>query len=119
MFETEFEFVLPKGYLDEKGELHRKGKMRLATARDELNAMKNPKVRNNPDYASIVVLSSVITQLGSYQNITPEMLERLYTADFTFLQSFYQHINADEDAQIQVTCPHCGRTFLDKINFHF
>jgi len=31
-FRTEIEFELPKGYVDEDGNLHRRGVMRLATA---------------------------------------------------------------------------------------
>ena len=32
---TEFPFVLPRGYVDAAGTVHRDGVMRLATARDE------------------------------------------------------------------------------------
>lgn len=35
-FKTEYEFTLPKGYIDENGNLHRNGAMRLATAADEI-----------------------------------------------------------------------------------
>lgn len=119
MFENKFEFLLPKGYLDEKGDLHRKGIMRLATAKDELNAMRNPNVIKNPDYATIVLLSSVITELGPYKGLTLEMLEKFYTVDMNFLQNLYEYINRVEDLQIEVTCPHCSQTFLAKANFRF
>ena len=39
MMETVYDFTLPKGLVDGAGQVHRKGKMRLATARDEINAM--------------------------------------------------------------------------------
>ena len=42
MFQTEFEFVLPKGYVDENGNLHKNGIMRLANAGDEILLWKDP-----------------------------------------------------------------------------
>ena len=59
--QTEFEFELPKGYVDANGDLHRKGVMRLATAADEILPMRDPKVQQNPGYLSIILLSRVIT----------------------------------------------------------
>ena len=35
-FQTEFDFVLPKGYVDADGVLHKNGTMRLANASDEI-----------------------------------------------------------------------------------
>ena len=37
----EFEFILPWGFLDEHGELHRVGVMRLETALDELEPLRD------------------------------------------------------------------------------
>lgn len=53
--ETVFEFTLPKGYMDGNGELHKRGKMRLATAADEISATRDPRVLSNPSYLTIVV----------------------------------------------------------------
>jgi hypothetical protein len=36
MLQTEFEFTLPKGYVDAEGNVHREGAMRLALAIDEI-----------------------------------------------------------------------------------
>ena len=48
--QTEFEFVLPKGYIDDNGNLHREGSMRLATAMDEILPLRDPRVRrSSPD----------------------------------------------------------------------
>ena len=35
-FQTEFDFVLPKGYIDKDGNVHKEGTMRLANAADEI-----------------------------------------------------------------------------------
>ena len=59
--ETEFEFTLPKGYVDGNGEIHRNGRMRLATAGDEMRAQRDPRVLSNPSYLTIVLLAEVIT----------------------------------------------------------
>lgn len=116
-FQTIYDFTLPKGYVDEFGSIHRKGKMRLATAGDEIRAMQHPKVRQNPDYASFVVLASVVIELEGCDRITPEMIEHFYLPDMNFLQNMYQTINESETPTIHVVCPHCGKEFTDTINF--
>lgn len=116
ILQTEYEFTLPKGYVDAEGNLFREGIMRLATALDEIVPMRDLRVKENPDYASILVLSRVITKLGTV-TITPEVIESLYISDMNFLQNMYQTINEAEDPVIHVTCPHCGKRFTDTINF--
>ena len=116
-FQTAYDFTLPKGYVDEAGIVHRQGTMRLATAGDEIHAMQHPKVRQNPDYASFVVISSVITQLEGCDRVTPEMLEKMYLSDINFLQNMYQTIHESEIPTIHVVCPHCGKEFTDTLNF--
>ena len=77
--QTEFEFELPKGYVDANGDLHRKGVMRLATAADEILPMRDPKVQQNPGYLSIILLSRVITKLGTLPKINTRLIEGLFT----------------------------------------
>ncbi|MBF2064598.1 MAG: hypothetical protein IGS39_09295 [Calothrix sp. C42_A2020_038] len=96
MFKTEFEFTLPKGYLDSDGNLHRQGVMRLSTAIDEIAPMRDPRVKSNPAYATIIILSRVITRLGILTEITPLEVESFFTQDLSFLQDFYRHINGLE-----------------------
>lgn len=93
MIQTEFEFTLPKGYLDEDGNLHRKGVMRLARAIDEIVPLRDPRVKSNPAYATILILSRVIIRLGALESISPVMLENLFAVDLTYLQKFYRQIN--------------------------
>lgn len=93
MFQTEFEFSLPKGYDDGEGNLHRKGMMRLAKAVDEITPMRDPRVKANPAYATILVLSRVIVRLGALSDITPRIIEDLYAADLNYLYTFYRQIN--------------------------
>ena len=73
---TEFEFELPRGYLDENGELHKKGVMRMATAADEILPLRDPRVVSNPAYLTIILLSRVITSLGTLTNIRPDVYKR-------------------------------------------
>jgi hypothetical protein len=93
MFQTEFEFTLPKGYLDGEGNLHRRGVMRLAKAIDEIVPLRDPRVQANPAYATVVILSRVVTQLGALEMIGPDIIENLYTADLDYLYDLYQQIN--------------------------
>ena len=93
MFETEFEFTLPKGYLDPEGNLHRQGVMRLSTAIDEISPLRDPRVKANPAYATIIILARVIKCLGALSEITPAIVENLFSQDLEYLQNFYRRIN--------------------------
>lgn len=117
MLQTEYEFTLPKGFLDEEGKLHRQGRMRLASAMDEIEAAGDLRVKANADYLSVVLLSRVVTSLAGVEQITTGMIEKLYTADFSFLQNLYETINNAEEPMIEVQCPHCGKKFTDTLNF--
>ena len=108
---TEFEFELPKGYVDENGEIHKKGVMRLATAADEILPLRDPRVVNNPGYLTIILLSRVITSLGTLQHIRPATIEKLFSADLAFLQNMYQTINSMDTLTETCVCPHCGDPF--------
>jgi hypothetical protein len=96
MFATEFEFTLPKGYLDSEGNLYRKGVMRLSTAIDEIAPLRDPRVKANPAYATIIILSRVIIQLGASSEISPAMVENFFAQDLNYLQDFYRYINGLE-----------------------
>jgi hypothetical protein len=115
--QTVFDFELPKGFVDENGELHKRGKMRLATAGDEIGAMRDPRVISNPSYLSIVVLANVITEIEGVPDVPASLVERLYTADLAYLQDMYQRINDIEPPTVPVVCPECGHTFEAPVNF--
>ena len=117
MFETEFSFVLPKGYVDRNGSLHREGKMRLATAADEIIPLRDPRVQQNPGYLTIILLSRVITSLGEMPTVDTRVVEGFYTTDLAFLQDFYQRINQVEIPVYRTVCPHCGEEVEVPVNF--
>ena len=112
-----YPFRLPRGDVDVEGTLHREGQMRLATAGDELSALRDPRVKADESYMNPLILSKVITMLGTLPEVTPEVIEGLFIADMEFLQDMYDTINKADKPQIQVTCPHCGKQFVDTINF--
>ena len=108
---TEFPFTLPHGLVDPEGTVHREGAMRLATAFDEIEPLKDPRVRANPGYLVIILLTRVIIRLGALEQLNTHAVERLYAADLAFLQDFYQRINQNGHSRVQVTCPHCDGEF--------
>ncbi|MCA1702730.1 MAG: hypothetical protein LC808_05445 [Actinobacteria bacterium] len=108
---TEFSFVLPRGYVDESGTVHRSGVMRLATARDELVPLRDDRVRENPPYLSVVLLARVITRLGTIEDIHGGIVEDLFASDLAFLQDLYKRINAEGHTRAAVTCPSCRHDF--------
>jgi hypothetical protein len=108
---TQYAFTLPRGYVDASGAVHREGVMRLATARDELEPLRDPAVRENEAYLTVLLLARVILRIGDQTIITPELVEGLYAADFDHLQRLYERINSDSEAVGQVDCPSCGIAF--------
>jgi hypothetical protein len=110
---TVFEFELPRGYLDSAGVLHKTGAMRLATARDELLPLYDDRVRSNPAYLTVVLLSRVITRLGTLvdDEVRASVVENLFASDLAFLQDLYRRINTEGHSKAAVTCPACGERF--------
>ncbi|MGH3549649.1 MAG: hypothetical protein ACRDQU_16380 [Pseudonocardiaceae bacterium] len=108
---TEFSFMLPRGYVDESGTVHRSGVMRLATARDELVPLRDDRVRENPPYLSVVLLARVITRLGTIDSIHAGIVEDLFASDLAFLQDLYKRVNAEGHTRAAVTCPSCRHDF--------
>lgn len=110
---TEFDFELPRGYVDPSGVVHRSGVMRLATAKDELLLTMDDRVRLNPAYMTVTLLSRVITRLGSLADheINPGVVENLFASDLAFLQDMYRRINQEGHTHASVTCPSCTHQF--------
>lgn len=99
---TEFAFTLPRGYLASDGSVHRRGVMRLATARDEIEPLRDPRVQGADDpYLTIIVLARVITELGTLSAVTPREIENLFAADLAFLQDLYGVINFGGPADVR------------------
>jgi hypothetical protein len=108
---TEFDFSLPRGYVDGEGEVHREGRMRLATARDEILPQRDPRVRENDAYLTVILLSRVVTRLGSITQVTPATIEGLFASDLAFLQDLYRRVNSEGSTQVGVVCPNCKHEF--------
>lgn len=112
MLQTEFEFTLPKGYVDQHGNLHRDGVMRLASAADEIAPLQDPRVQRNEAYLSIILLSRVIQKLGDLPDVNPSIVEKMFAADVSYLQELYERINGNGHTQMGVTCPHCNASIV-------
>jgi hypothetical protein len=108
---TEFAFVLPRGFVDDSGTAHRDGVMRLATARDEILPQRDPRVRENEAYLTVLLLSRVVTRLGTLTAINAGTIEGLFASDLAFLQDLYRRINQEGTTQVAVTCPACAHHF--------
>lgn len=113
--QTEYEFTLPKGYIDEEGNVHKTGVMRLATAADEILPQKDPRVQSNPAYLTLILLSRVVTKLGSLSDVNPRVIEELFLEDLTYLQELYQRVNGNGELTLKAKCSNCGEEV--KVNF--
>ena len=112
---TEYEFTLPKGYIDKEGNLHRKGVMRLASAKDEITPLSDPRVARNKAFMIVVLLARVITRLGTIDSMNTGIVENLFAADLRYLEELFNRINEDE-VSVRVKCPECGATFDKEFN---
>ncbi len=106
-FQTEFEFTLPRGYVDSHGNLHRHGLMRMATAMDEIVPLRDHRVQANQAYLVIILFSRVVVRLGELPAVTVETIENLFAADLTYLQNLYRQINENGTSKLSVPCSAC------------
>jgi hypothetical protein len=110
MLQTEHEFTLPMGFIDNDGSLHTAGVMRLATAGDEILPQRDERVRANPAYLTVIILSRVVTRLGDLQQINTGTIEKLFAADLEYLQDLYNTINQIAVDGVTVTCDRCAES---------
>jgi hypothetical protein len=109
--QTEFAFELPRGYVEPDGTVHRHGVMRLATARDEILPLRDPRVQDNVAYLTVILLSRVVTGLGTLASISTGTIEGLFAADLAFLQDLYRRVNQEGHTRAAVSCPACQCEF--------
>ena len=109
--QTEFDFILPRGYVDGAGQVQRHGRMRLATALDEIESWQDLRVQANEAYLTVVLLSRVVTSLGNLPAVTPQVIAGLFAVDLVYLEDLYQRLNNPEPVVIGAICPHCSSQF--------
>lgn len=114
--QTEFEFTLPKGYIDKDGNLHRTGIMRLANAKDEILPLQDPRVQRNEGYHIVILLSRVLVRLGDVRDMNPSVIENLFASDLAYLQTFYNQINGNGKSVYPAVCPQCDQRFEIELN---
>jgi len=110
--QTSFEFVLPRGYVDADGVVHREGTMRLATARDELLPLLDPKVKEHEAFMTLLLLGRVVTRLGTLPRVDDQVIGGLWATDLAFLQDLYRRINTEGTTMAEVACPSCSTQFM-------
>jgi hypothetical protein len=113
--QTEFEFTLPKGYVDDDGTLHKQGRMRLATAADEIQPLQNPQVQSNSSYLTVVLLARTVTELGSLESVDETVVQNLFVSDLEYLQAMYERINNSGINAVDTVCPDCGEDFTVEV----
>lgn len=111
ILQTQFDFTLPRGFVDGEGQLHRNGCMRLATALDEVEIVQDPRVQANASYLPILLLGRVIVQLGTLTAVTPEIIAALFASDMVYLQDLYLRLNGTERVVVGAICPSCSTQF--------
>jgi hypothetical protein len=108
---TEFDFILPRGFVDGEGRTHRTGSMRVATARDELLPLMDARVRENQAYLTVVLLGRVVTRIGDLPTVNDTVIENMFASDVAFLQDLYRRVNTEGHTTAAVHCPSCEHEF--------
>jgi hypothetical protein len=76
--------------------------MRLATARDELEPLRDPTIAGPDDpRLTILVLARVIERLGDIELVTAHEIQDLFAVDLAYLQDFYGVINFGSEEDIE------------------
>ncbi len=109
--QTEFEFTLPKGFIDQNGQVHQQGRMRLARAIDEMEAIEHPGVKAKHSYLPVLLLARVVVQLGTLEKVTPQVIANLFAVDLVYLQDLYLRVNGTDSILVGAICPHCHNQF--------
>lgn len=117
LFQTEYTFTLPRGFVDKEGVLHQEGVMRLANASDEILPLRDQRVQQNPGYLTIILLARVVTKLGTLPTVDTNIIEKLYTMDLAYLQDLYERVNSMDIPSYKGVCPHCSQEIEIPINF--
>lgn len=105
--QTQFEFTLPRGFVDNEGNVHKRGVMRLATAMDEIAPLRDVRVSANQAYLTIILLARVVVKLGTLPQVNTAVIENLFAADMAYLQAFYRQINEEGTTILKRRCPSC------------
>src|SRR3954464_4731029 len=109
--QTEFSFTLPRGFVDDAGVVQREGTIRRATARDEIEPLRDPAEREYEAYLTVLLLARVVTRLGDLPEVSPEVVEQLFASDLDHLQKLYERLNTPDDAVGAIACPACRHEF--------
>ena len=83
----------------------------IATARDEIEPLREVAVRQNSAYLTVLLLARTVTRIGGITDVTPAVVEGLYAADFDHLQRLYERLNSDGDSVGVISCPECAHRF--------
>jgi hypothetical protein len=114
MSKREINFTLPVGYIDKDGKIHKKGKMREATALDEIEISNDEEVQYNQRNYDLFMLARVITVLGDISPIDRFVIQNLFEVDFRYLQTLFKELNGELEKEAETICPECNS--INKIN---
>ncbi|EMA46692.1 hypothetical protein [Halococcus saccharolyticus] len=63
----------------------------------------------------MVLLSQVVTRLGSLAEVTPQTMENLFAADLAHLQDMYERINDRGMNTVEAVWSDCGESFAVEV----
>lgn len=103
---NEDEFLLPVGYTDDEGVLHRVVKLTPMTGESE-EMMADAKVRDNAGKMITELLFSIVESLGTVKKVNREVIRELSTKDRDFLLLKNAQVSLGDEISFVDSCPHC------------
>lgn len=100
------EFLLPVGYTDAEGVLHRRVKLTPMTGESE-EMMADAKVRDNAGKMITELLFSIVEELGTVKKVNKEVIRELSTKDRDFLLLKNAQVSIGDEISFVDQCPHC------------
>ena len=77
----------------------------VGLAKAAAEPLRDPRVKENESYATVIVLSRVVTQLGTVPWVTTKTIESLFVSDFSYLQDLYRIINFQDPSILEALEP--------------
>lgn len=108
--------MLPGGFIDASGELHREVEINEITGRDE-EAISNPNIANNSGKIITTLLAGTVTKIGSVK-VTEDVIRHLVTGDRDYLMIKLRQVSIGDEYIKGVKCPSCGAKYEVRINLN-
>lgn len=103
--QREFDVLLPIGYTDDRGRVHRRAVIRKMRGHEEA-LLYDPALGASRLVTELI--RSCLVRLGDLEQVSAEVVAQLYTADRNYLLLELRRITLGDRLRTSYLCPRCG-----------